>query len=85
MKSSNGKMDVGLMIQFGLLIVLIVLVILSFFWKTFLPIADIVAGLTFMIIAYNKRDYYDKKYMIFFFIAFGVLFIGLGVFNLING
>ena len=63
MKSSNGKMDIGLMIQFGLLIVLIVLVILSFFWKTFLPIADIVAGLTFMTIAYNKRDYYDKKYM----------------------
>ncbi len=85
MKSSNERISTGLMIQFCLLIVLIILVISSFIWKWLLPIADIIAGLMFFIIAYNKRDFYKKKYIILFLITFGLFFIGLGVFNFING
>ena len=80
-----GKQNLskGLIIQFILLIVLIILMFLSFKWKEVLPYADLVAGVIALVMAYNKKD--DKKYIPVLLIVFGVLFIFFGVFNFING
>lgn len=78
------NLDTGLKVQLILLIILMILMVLAIFNKIFLPIADFVAGLTFGVMAYNKRESYSK-FMTILMILFGVLFIGLGVYNLING
>lgn len=80
----KNNLTKGLIIQIILVIILIVLMILSIFNNVFLPYADFVAGIIFMIMAYNKRKDYSK-FMTILLILFGILFMGLGVFNIING
>lgn len=81
---STFNMDKGLLAQVILLIVLIILMIISIFNKAFLGFADIVAGLLFFLMAYNKRNTFTKLIMIIF-VIFGILFLLLGVYNFING
>ena len=80
----KNNLTKGLIVQFVLLILLIIFMILSLFRNVFLPYADFIAGLTFIVMAYNKRKDYSK-FVTVLLILFGVLFIGLGVFNIING
>ena len=80
----KNQMTKGLIIQTILLIILIIFMVLSVFWKIFLPIADFIAGIMFIMMAYNKRNAYTK-FTLIVFIIFGILFAGLGVYNLING
>lgn len=84
MKKKKNQLTKGLIVQLVLLIILIILMVLSIFYKIFLPIADFVAGILFMVMAYNKKDQY-KKPMLIALIIFGLLFMGFGVFNIING
>ena len=78
------KMDKGLILQTVLLFILIACMFLSIFFKIFLAIADFIAGVMFIVIPYNRRKEYKKATLIIF-ILFGILFMGLGVYNLING
>lgn len=80
----NQNMSKGLIVQLVLLIILVILMLFSIFYKEILPIADFVAGIIFMIMAYNKRNDYSK-FMMVMLILFGVLFMSLGVYNFING
>ncbi len=81
MKNNLSK---GLIAQISLLIILIILMFLAIFNHKFLPYADFTAGITFMVMAFNKRKDYTKIMQIIL-ILFGLLFIGLGIFNIING
>ena len=74
----------GLIIQLILLIILIILMILSIFNQVFLPYADFVAGIIFISMVINKNKDYST-FMKVMLILFGILFIGLGVSNIING
>jgi len=78
------KLSKGLILQLVLLIILIILMILSIFKQVFLPYADFVAGVIFWTMAYNKNKDYSK-FMTIILILFGILFIGMGVYNIING
>ena len=80
---NNQKLSKGLIIQIILLIGLIILMFLSFKWRGLLPYADILAGVIALVMAYNKKD--DKKYIPILLVVFGLLFIFLGGYNLING
>ena len=80
---NNQNLSKGLIAQFVLLIGLIILMFLSFKWKGLLPYADILAGIIAFVMAYNKKD--EKKYIPILLIVFGILFIFLGGYNLING
>ena len=81
MKKQN--LSKGLLIQFILLIILIILMFLSFKWKGVLPYADLLAGVIAFVMAYNKKD--EKRYIPILLVVFGILFIFFGVFNFING
>ena len=74
----------GLVVQLVLLIILVILMILTIINKMFLPYADFLAGVIFFVMAYNKKETYSKP-MLITMIVLGVLFLGLGVFNIING
>ncbi|MBR3362305.1 MAG: hypothetical protein IKG40_00080 [Bacilli bacterium] len=80
----KNKISKGLIVQIILLIILIIFVMLTIFNQAFLPIVDFIAGLTFFIIAYNKKNDYSK-FMQIILILFGLIFISFGVFNIING
>ena len=84
---NKQKIGKGLIVQFVLLIILIILMFLSFVWKDLLPYADLLAGTTSLVMAYNKKDELKKgkKYIPIILIVLGILFIFLGIFNFING
>ena len=81
MKNNLSK---GLLIQLVLLIILIILMIVSIFHRAFLSYADFVAGITFFVMVFNKKKDYNKLKQIILIIL-GLLFISLGIFNIING
>ena len=80
----KNKLSKGLIVQMILLIILIILMILAIFNHIFLPYADFVAGIIFIVMSYNKKKDYSKLRRIIL-IIFGLLFIGLGTFNFISG
>lgn len=80
----KNQMTKGLIIQTILLFVLIICMLLSIFVKIFLPIADFLAGIIFLIIAYNKKQEYPK-FILIIFIILAILFMGFGIYNIING
>ena len=80
----KNQMTKGLIIQTILLFVLIICMLLSIFVKIFLPIADFLAGIIFLIIAYNKKQEYPK-FILIVFIILAILFMGFGIYNIING
>ena len=82
MKSSNENLNRGLILQFISLLVLIVLVMWTIFNKAVLPYADFVAGITFFIMAFNKKG---SKLTSTFCIIFGILFVLMGGWNIFNG
>ena len=80
----KNQMTKGLIIQTILLFVLIICMLLSIFVKIFLPIADFLAGIIFLIIAYNKKQEYPK-FILIVFIILAILFMGFVIYNIING
>ncbi len=81
MKKNLSK---GLIVQMILLIVLIIFMFMTIINHIFLPFADFTAGIIFIVMAYNKRKDYSK-FMQILLVLFGLLFMGLGIFNIING
>ena len=82
MKSSNENLNKGLIVQFIALLILIILVIWTFFNKNILPYADFMAGITFFVMAFNKKG---SKITGVFCVIFGILFVLMGGWNIFNG
>ena len=80
----KNSLDKGLIIQMVLVVILIVLMILAIFNSVFLPFADFIAGVIFITMVYNKNKDYSM-FMKILLILFGILFMGLGVFNIVHG
>lgn len=83
MKSSNGNLSKGLVIQSICTLILLILVCVSAFNKKLFFLADLMAGITFFVIAYNKKN--SKKYIPVLCIIFGILFIIISIWSFING
>ena len=75
----------GLIIQLILVLAVLILLILTAFDKIYLTIAEIVAGLALITMAYNNHTVYNRKYLTLVYIAFGILIIISGTVDLING
>ena len=82
LKNNKKKLPKGLIVQFICLIILIILVVWALFNRAVLPYADLVAAVTFFVMAFNKKE--NKGTMIAL-IVFGLLFILMAVGGLING
>ena len=81
MKNNLSK---ELVVRLVLVIILAILMLLSIFNQMFLPIADILAGFIFLLMAYDKRQANNKAFMLMLIIC-GVAFIIMGGFNFVNG
>ena len=79
---NNRKLPKGLIVQFICLIILIVLVVWALFNRAVLPYADLVAAITFFVMAFNKKE---TKGTMIALIVFGILFILMAVGGIING
>ena len=75
----------GLVVQLILVLAVVVLLILTAFDRIYLTIAEIVAGLALMAMAYNNHTVYNRKYLTIIYFIFGLLVIIDGTVSLING
>ena len=74
----------GLIIQLLLVFAVLVLLLLSAFDGIFLTIAEIVAGLALITMAYNNHTVFSRKYLTILYALFGVIVIIDGVITLIG-
>ena len=78
----------NLIMMYAQLIMMFVLVgalIFSAFNPWFIVVCEIICGLTLIIIAYNNKVTYKRKYMTLVYGLFGLFMIGMAIFNIING
>ena len=74
----------GLIVQLLLVLAVVVLLIMSAFDGLYLIIAEIVAGLALMAMAYNNHTVYERKYLTILYILFGLIVIVDGVVSLLG-
>lgn len=88
MKSENKKTrenKYGLIIQFVLVFLVLVLLILTAFDKLYLVIAQIVAGCALLVTSYNNYTVYNRKNLTIVYVLFGLFVLINGALELING
>ncbi len=73
----------SLVMQFILLILLICFLISSFITNNY-SYTYIIMGLLLLVMSYNNKVFYKRKYMTFIYLIVGIYVIGLGVFNAIG-
>ncbi|MBR3198627.1 MAG: hypothetical protein IKG27_01280 [Bacilli bacterium] len=73
----------SLIIQFIGMIVLLISLIASLITKVYFY-THIIMGLLLLIIGYNNKYFYKRKYMTVVYILTGILMIGWGVYSVIG-
>ncbi len=74
---------VSLIIQFFGMILLVISLIVSFITKVYFY-TYIIMGLLLLVIGYNNKHFYKRKYMTALYIIFGIFMIGWGIYNAIG-
>jgi len=79
------KLDAWVITQLILVLILIIVLVLSMFYSFLLPVAEIIAGLSLIIMGYNNYRFYKRKTLTWIYIAFGLILIISTGWNYING
>jgi len=79
------KLDAWVIAQLVLVLILIIILVLSMFYSFLLPVAEIIAGLSLIIMGYNNHRIYNRKTLTWIYIAFGLILIISTGWNYING
>ena len=81
----NSNLDGGLLAQLVIVLILVVLLVLSMFWKFILPYAELVAGAALLVMAYNNNRIYNRKVLTWVYAIFVILLILTTGWSMING
>ncbi len=83
--NKNIKLDAFLIAQLVLVLILIVILLLSMFYDFLLPVAEIIAGLTLIVMGYNNHRIFKRKLMTYIYVIFGILLILITGWQYFNG
>lgn len=81
----SNEFSQGLIFQFLMFIIMVILFILSIFYNFLISYAFIAAGITLLIMAYNNQVTFRRKSMTIVYIIFGIMVIINGIVGIING
>ncbi len=79
------KKNIGLVAQFVLCIICVILFIVSMFEKYFFVFAEIAVSLTLFVMAYNNVKTYKRKYFTVVYIIFGLFLLISTLIGMFNG
>jgi len=85
MKSKYKQIDNGLIIQLLLVIILVIFLILSIFWNHLFLVAEILSGITLVVMGFNNQRIYKRKYLTAIYMAFGGLIFLSAIWSIIVG
>ena len=84
MKKIDGKTAM-MGLQLIMMFILVGALIFSAFQPWFLKVCEIICGLTLLVIAYNNKTMFNRKFMTVIYAFFGIFMIGMGIWNIVNG